>query len=220
MNCWRRCSAAEGIAVHTSAKAVQVGRDGSRIRVTLEDGTELPAERLLVATGRRVDLGAVGLGAVGVDESARAAPTDGHLRVADGVWAVGDVTGHGAFTHVAMYQSRIAVADILGVDHAEAEYHAVPRVTFTDPEVGSVGLREADARAAGVRVARRPVPGAEHRPGLVARRGQRRADQAGRRRRPAASWSVPPRRARRAARSWASWPWPCTPECRSPTCAR
>ncbi len=144
---------AEGIAVHTSAKAVQVGRDGSRIRVTLEDGTELPAERLLVATGRRVDLGAVGLGAVGVDESARAAPTDGHLRVAEGVWAVGDVTGHGAFTHVAMYQSRIAVADILGVDHAEAEYHAVPRVTFTDPEVGSVGLHEADAVAAGVRVA-------------------------------------------------------------------
>jgi pyruvate/2-oxoglutarate dehydrogenase complex dihydrolipoamide dehydrogenase (E3) component len=144
---------AEGIAVHTAAKAVQVGRDGSRIRVILEDGTELPAERLLVATGRRVDLGAVGLGAVGVDESARAVPTDGHLRVADGVWAVGDVTGHGAFTHVAMYQSRIAVADILGVDHGEAEYHAVPRVTFTDPEVGSVGLREADAVAAGVRVA-------------------------------------------------------------------
>ena len=75
---------AEGIAVHTAAKAVRVGRDGSRIRVTLEDGTELPAERLLVATGRRVDLGAVGLGAVGVDESARAAPTDGHLRVARG----------------------------------------------------------------------------------------------------------------------------------------
>ena len=69
------------------------------------------------------------------------------------MWAVGDVTGHGAFTHVAMYQSRIAVADILGVDHIEAEYHAVPRVTFTDPEVGSVGLREADAVAAGVRVA-------------------------------------------------------------------
>ncbi len=144
---------AAGIAVHTSAEAIRVGRDGGLIRVTLEDGTELPAEHLLVATGRRVDLAAVGLGAVGVDESARAAPTDGRLRVAEGVWAVGDVTGHGAFTHVAVYQARIAAADILGLDPAPAEYHAVPGVTFTDPEVGSVGLREADAVAAGVRVA-------------------------------------------------------------------
>ena len=63
--------------------------------------------------------------------------------MAPGVWAVGDVTGKGAFTHVAMYQARICVADILGRAVDEADYRAVPRVTFTDPEIGSVGLTEA-----------------------------------------------------------------------------
>ncbi len=144
---------AEGIGVHVGARAASVRRDDEDIAVTLADGTVLTGERLLVATGRRVDLAAVGLGAVGIDETARAVPTDEHLRVTDGVWAVGDVTGHGAFTHVGMYQARIAVADILGEEAGPAEYHAVPRVTFTDPEVGSVGRREADAEAAGIRVA-------------------------------------------------------------------
>jgi pyruvate/2-oxoglutarate dehydrogenase complex dihydrolipoamide dehydrogenase (E3) component len=79
-------------------------------------------------------------------------PVDDHLRVTDGVWAVGDITGKGAFTHVAVYQSPILVADILGQDHAPADYRAVPRVTFTDPEIGGVGLTEAQARDAGVDV--------------------------------------------------------------------
>jgi pyruvate/2-oxoglutarate dehydrogenase complex dihydrolipoamide dehydrogenase (E3) component len=66
-----------------------------------------------------------------------------------GVWSVGDITGKGAFTHMAMYQARICVADILGHPIAEADYRAVPRVTFTDPEIGSVGLTESAARAGG-----------------------------------------------------------------------
>jgi len=69
------------------------------------------------------------------------------------VWAIGDATGKGAFTHVSMYQAAIAVADILGEEPAEADYRALPRVTFTDPEVGSVGLTEAEARTAGLAVA-------------------------------------------------------------------
>jgi pyruvate/2-oxoglutarate dehydrogenase complex dihydrolipoamide dehydrogenase (E3) component len=68
------------------------------------------------------------------------------------LWAVGDVTGHGAFTHVAMYQAGIAVRDILGRPGPEADYRAVPRVTFTDPEIGVVGLTEAQARDRGLRV--------------------------------------------------------------------
>lgn len=95
---------------------------GARLAVGLEDGTRLGAAQLLVATGRRADLSAVGLGAVGVDESQRRVPVDDDLRVSEGVWAVGDITGKGAFTHVAMYQSPIAVADILGQDHAPADY--------------------------------------------------------------------------------------------------
>jgi pyruvate/2-oxoglutarate dehydrogenase complex dihydrolipoamide dehydrogenase (E3) component len=74
------------------------------------------------------------------------------LRVADGVWAIGDVTGKGAFTHAAMYQAGIVVRDILGEPGPAADYRALPRVTFTDPEIGAVGLTEAQARQAGLRV--------------------------------------------------------------------
>jgi pyruvate/2-oxoglutarate dehydrogenase complex dihydrolipoamide dehydrogenase (E3) component len=102
-----------------------------------------------VATGRRSDLGALGVATLGLDETARALPVDSHMRIQPGVWGVGDVTGKGAFTHIAMYQARICVADILGHAIEEADYRALPRVTFTDPEVGSVGLTEADARRSG-----------------------------------------------------------------------
>jgi pyruvate/2-oxoglutarate dehydrogenase complex dihydrolipoamide dehydrogenase (E3) component len=142
----------EGITVRTGAKVSQVRHDDGRIAVDLEDGTSLAAAQLLVATGRRADLATVGLGAVGVDESQRWAPVDENLRVADGVWAVGDITGKGAFTHVSMYQARIAGADILGEPHEPADYRALPRVTFTDPEIGAVGLGEAQALEAGITV--------------------------------------------------------------------
>jgi pyruvate/2-oxoglutarate dehydrogenase complex dihydrolipoamide dehydrogenase (E3) component len=142
----------EGIAVHTSATVTRVHGDERSVTVHLADGTSLVAAQLLVATGRRADLSAVGVGAVGVDETRRWIPVDEHLRVTDGVWAVGDITGKGAFTHVAMYQSPIAAADILGHDHPSADYRALPRVTFTDPEIGAVGLTEAQARDAGITV--------------------------------------------------------------------
>jgi pyruvate/2-oxoglutarate dehydrogenase complex dihydrolipoamide dehydrogenase (E3) component len=147
----------EGIAVRTGAKAQRVahdaGPDGSgRFTLTLADGGQISAPALLVATGRRADLSAVGTGAVGIDESQQAVPVDDHLRAAPGVWAIGDVTGRGAFTHISMYQAEIVVADILGREHRPAEYHAVPRVTFTDPEIGGVGLTEAQARERGLEV--------------------------------------------------------------------
>jgi pyruvate/2-oxoglutarate dehydrogenase complex dihydrolipoamide dehydrogenase (E3) component len=85
---------------------------------------------------------------------------DDHLRAADDGWAVGDVTGEGAFTHVAMYQARIAASDILGEPHEPASYRARPHVTFTDPEIGAVGPTEAQAREANlaVRTAISPIP--------------------------------------------------------------
>jgi pyruvate/2-oxoglutarate dehydrogenase complex dihydrolipoamide dehydrogenase (E3) component len=150
----------EGIGVRTAVTAASVAHDGSAFTVTLNDGSELTAEALLVATGRRADLGEVGVGAIGVDEKARAIPVDEHMRVSDGVWALGDIIGKGAFTHMSMYHADIIVADILGQEHHSAEYHAVPRVTFTDPEVGSVGLTEAQAREQNldVRVGMTQVP--------------------------------------------------------------
>lgn len=142
----------EGIVVHTSTNVTGVGYDGQRFTVETDTGAQLSAERLLVATGRHVDLAAIGAASIGVDEKERALPVDDHLRVCDGVWAIGDITGKGAFTHMAMYQADIVVTQILGQPVTPADYRAVPRVTFTDPEVGSVGLSEAAARQAGIEV--------------------------------------------------------------------
>jgi pyruvate/2-oxoglutarate dehydrogenase complex dihydrolipoamide dehydrogenase (E3) component len=78
--------------------------------------------------------------------------TDERMRVTDGVWAVGDIVGKGAFTHVSMYQAGVVLNDLLGRDGPWADYRAVSRVTFTAPEVASVGLTEDAAREAGVDV--------------------------------------------------------------------
>ena len=110
--------------------------------------------------GRRADLKALGVAAAGIDGTRSFIAVDDHLRTADGVWSVGDVTGAGAVTHVAMYQARIAASDILGQAHEPASYRALPRLTFTDPEVGAVGLTEAQARGRNVTVqtAVSPIP--------------------------------------------------------------
>jgi pyruvate/2-oxoglutarate dehydrogenase complex dihydrolipoamide dehydrogenase (E3) component len=145
--------AREGVGVRVNTKAVGVRHDGTGFTVDLEGGNSVNGQQLLVATGRRVDLAAAGLGAIGVDVSAPAVPVDTRMRVAPGVWAIGDMTGKGAFTHVSMYQAEIALADILGLDGvAEADYRAVPRVTFTDPEIASVGMTQAQAAQAGIDV--------------------------------------------------------------------
>lgn len=143
---------AEGISLYTGTTAESVKRSNGGLAVEISDGTIIAAERLLVATGRKTDLGALGVEAVGLDPGAKAVEVDGHLRAAEGTWAVGDITGKGNFTHVAVYQGRIAAADILEQEHMAADYSAVPRVTFTDPEVASVGMTEAQARAKGLQV--------------------------------------------------------------------
>ncbi len=144
----------EGIDVRANAKVESVDHDGRRFAVHQAGRSPLVVERLLVAAGRRADLAQLHVSSIGVDESARALPVDDRLRVegTEGVWAIGDITGKGAYTHVSMYQADIVVNDILGNEVVPADYRAVPRVTFTDPEVGSVGLTERDARSRGVEV--------------------------------------------------------------------
>jgi pyruvate/2-oxoglutarate dehydrogenase complex dihydrolipoamide dehydrogenase (E3) component len=139
---------ADGIDVRTGVGATHVEADGAggAVRLRLEDGSELEADRLLVASGRTVDVHAVGLDVVGVDSDARSVPVDEWGRVAEGVWALGDLVGHGAFTHMSMYEADVVVRDLLGQGGAPADYDAIPRVTFTDPEIGSVGLTESAAR--------------------------------------------------------------------------
>lgn len=144
---------AEGITVRTGLSAARVSYETGQFHVKLDNGEVVVADRMLVAAGRRTDMKALGIGAVGLDDSARGVTVDERMRAADGLWAIGDITGHGAFTHMSMYQARIAAADILGVEDAEiADYRATPRVTFTDPEIGSVGLSEATARQKGLNV--------------------------------------------------------------------
>ncbi len=139
----------DGITVHKGAKAKEVDLRGSSIITRLDDGVELSSERLALSTGRKPDLSNLGLASAGLDSSAKFIEVDERMRAADGIWAMGDVTGKAMFTHVALYHAAIIAADILGRKHPPAEYHSVPLVTFTDPEVGSVGLTESAARDAG-----------------------------------------------------------------------
>jgi len=141
----------EGIRVLTGVTISSVAYDEGQFVVTLGDQV-VRADALLVAVGRRTNLSDIGLDTVGLDPTARTLETDDHLRAAAGLWALGDITGKGAFTHMSMYQGAIVVRDILGGDGPWADYRAVSRVTFTDPEVGSVGLTEAQARKDGGRV--------------------------------------------------------------------
>jgi pyruvate/2-oxoglutarate dehydrogenase complex dihydrolipoamide dehydrogenase (E3) component len=152
--------AADGVDVHTSVTIEEIGYAHGEFQVGLADGTTMRAEKLLVSAGRRADLAELGLETVGLDPGARSIKVDERMRAGDRLWAVGDVTGHGGFTHVAMYQAGIAVRDILGQEGPPADYRAVPRVMFTDPEIGSVGMTERQAREAGltVRVGRAELP--------------------------------------------------------------
>jgi pyruvate/2-oxoglutarate dehydrogenase complex dihydrolipoamide dehydrogenase (E3) component len=146
----------EGIDIRTGQAATSVQRDG-QVAVTLADGSEVRADEILVAAGRQPNLRGIGLDTVGLDETARPSFTvDEHMRVVgqQWLWAIGDIAGKGAFTHMAVYEAGVAFDDIMGVAEPRvAEDHAVSRVTFTDPEVGSVGMTEAQARAAGLNVA-------------------------------------------------------------------
>jgi pyruvate/2-oxoglutarate dehydrogenase complex dihydrolipoamide dehydrogenase (E3) component len=139
----------DGVELRLGRRAVSVRAERGRRIVSLDDGDEVAGEALLVATGRRPRTREIGLETVGIEAGRRGIDIDERCRAGDGVWAVGDVTGVAMFTHVAKYQARIAAANIVGRD-AAADYRAVPRVIFTDPELAAVGLTEADARAQGI----------------------------------------------------------------------
>ncbi|GAB3665897.1 NAD(P)/FAD-dependent oxidoreductase [Nocardioides korecus] len=141
--------AEEGIQVLTDVDVQRVAYADGHFTITLAD-QEIEVEKLLVAAGRRPNLSDLGLETVGLDPAAHSIEVDDRMVAGDGLWAIGDVAGHGAWTHMSMYQSAVAVASVLGKDGPRAEYHAVPHVTFTDPEVGGVGMTEQQARDAGL----------------------------------------------------------------------
>jgi pyruvate/2-oxoglutarate dehydrogenase complex dihydrolipoamide dehydrogenase (E3) component len=133
---------AEGIELHLGQFASSVGREGDEFVVELPDGRRLTGERLLVATGRTPLTDDLGLDAVGIERGKGGTiPVDDRMSAGEGLWAIGDVTGIWPLTYVGKYQGRVAAANILGRD-TEANYDAVPRVVFTDPQAASVGEAE------------------------------------------------------------------------------
>jgi pyruvate/2-oxoglutarate dehydrogenase complex dihydrolipoamide dehydrogenase (E3) component len=144
----------EGITVHQGIAVQSVARGGAGVVVTLADGTTATGAKLLVTAGRRPNLPEVGLDTVGLDRSARNLDVDEHMQVigVDGLYAVGDITGRGAFTHVSVWQARVLAAHLKGEPEPYGGYHGLAWVTFTDPEVGRVGLTEQQARDKGLQI--------------------------------------------------------------------
>jgi pyruvate/2-oxoglutarate dehydrogenase complex dihydrolipoamide dehydrogenase (E3) component len=139
----------EGVDVRLGVDATAVQRRDHQRIVRLDDGQEVAGQELLVATGRAPRVHGIGLESIGIQPDPRGLAVDERCRAADGVWAIGDVTGVMPFTHVGMYQGRIVAADIAG-QQPRAHYAAIPRVVFSDPEVAAVGLTEAQAREQGI----------------------------------------------------------------------
>ncbi|MCW3018661.1 MAG: pyridine nucleotide-disulfide oxidoreductase dimerization region [Solirubrobacterales bacterium] len=139
----------EGVELRLGTSAESVARGDGAHHVRLSDGEEISAAELLVATGRRPRVDGIGLETVGIEPGAHGIEVDERCRAGEGVWAIGDVTGVMPFTHVGMYQGRIAAADIAGED-ARASYGAIPRVVFSDPEIAAVGLTTEQAQAQGM----------------------------------------------------------------------
>jgi dihydrolipoamide dehydrogenase len=128
----------DGIELVLSANAAAARREGDEFVLELDDGRELRGEKLLIATGRRPRVRGIGLETVGVEPDAHGVPVDAHLRAADGLWAIGDVNGLWPLTHVGKYQGDVVASNILGQPR-KADYEAVPRVTYTDPQAAAVG---------------------------------------------------------------------------------
>jgi pyruvate/2-oxoglutarate dehydrogenase complex dihydrolipoamide dehydrogenase (E3) component len=134
----RRDGVEVGLAVHATA----AWRDGEDYVLELDDCRELRGDRVLVATGRRPRVDSLGLETVGVEANGHGIPVDAHMRAGERLWAIGDITGIWPLTHTGKYQGEVVAANILG-EPREANYEAVPRVVYTDPQAAAVGATEA-----------------------------------------------------------------------------
>jgi len=154
--------AAAGIDVkvgRTLTRVDTLGAEGA-VRLHLDDQSVVSADRLLVAIGRRGAIDALGLDAAGVATDRGFVVTDDQLATsASGIWAVGDVVGKLQFTHAADEMGRVAARNALSPRWRRHRFDpsAIPRVTFTTPEVARVGMAEADAARHGGRVAFLPM---------------------------------------------------------------
>jgi pyruvate/2-oxoglutarate dehydrogenase complex dihydrolipoamide dehydrogenase (E3) component len=137
---------ADGVELRFGQHASAARRDGDDYVLDFPDGSELRAEKLLVATGRRPRVHDIGLDTVGIEPGKRGIEVDARMNAGDNVWAIGDATGIWPLTYVGKYQGRVAASNILGKPRT-ACYSAVPRVVFTDPQAASVGEAEGELTA-------------------------------------------------------------------------
>ena len=132
----------DGIELVLGKHATAAQRDGNEYVLHLDDGTDARGDRLLVATGRRPRVDGIGLDTVGVEPGPHGIRVDEHLRAGERLWAIGDVNGIWPLTHVGEYEGDVVAANIAG-EARPANYEAVPRVTYTDPQAAAVGALEA-----------------------------------------------------------------------------
>jgi pyruvate/2-oxoglutarate dehydrogenase complex dihydrolipoamide dehydrogenase (E3) component len=150
----------EGIRLLPDTRCVRAEYHGRKWRLELSSGETIESAELLVAAGRRPTFDVHRLEAAGVqvDEDGKPLLTQTLRTTSDHIWAAGDATGELLFTHVGTYEAEIVVDDILGRPRPR-DYRVVPRVTFCDPEVASVGLTEREARESGheIRIGKVPI---------------------------------------------------------------
>jgi dihydrolipoamide dehydrogenase len=132
----------DGIELALGVRATAARRDGDDYVLELDDGRELRGDRVLVATGRRPRVEGLGLETVGIEPDPHGIPVDARLRAGERLWAIGDIAGIWPLTHVGKYQGEVVAANILG-EPREANYDAVPRVTYTDPQAAAAGAADA-----------------------------------------------------------------------------
>jgi dihydrolipoamide dehydrogenase len=145
--------AAEGVTVRTGVTPVSARTAGGTTAVTLDDGSQVETDVVILGAGRRPATGGFGLDTARVQLTANGGiAIDQHCQAGPGLWAVGDVTGVALFTHYARYQGRVAADNILGRERA-ASYEGIPRVVFADPDIAAVGLTAAQAAARGITTA-------------------------------------------------------------------
>jgi pyruvate/2-oxoglutarate dehydrogenase complex dihydrolipoamide dehydrogenase (E3) component len=132
----------DGVELLLGTHATAARRQDDDYVLELDDGSTLRGDRVLVATGRRPRVDGMGLETVGITADGQGIPVDARLQAAERVWAIGDVNGIWQLTHVGKYQGRVVASNILG-NPREANYEAVPRVVYTDPQAAAVGATEA-----------------------------------------------------------------------------
>ena len=136
----------DGVEILVDTRATRARREGDEYVLEFEDGRDARGDHLLVATGRRPRVSGIGLESVGIEANPHGIPVDARHQAAERVWAIGDVTGIWPLTHMGEYQGDVVATNILGQPR-EANYEAVPRVTYTDPQAAAVGALDDRFRA-------------------------------------------------------------------------